>query len=391
MITPTEEQNRALRAISDWYKNGKKQYFYLAGYAGTGKTAIAKLAVEACGIDSNSSNVVYATFTGKASLVMQSNGMPATTIHQLIYRYDGEDENGNLLFKKSGVSSINSAKLVVIDEVSMVDARIANDLLAFGKKVLVLGDPAQLDPPKSSGFFISKEPDFFLSEIHRQALENPIIRYAHIVREGGNIPFGEHGSVRKISFDDCSKEEFKAASQILVGKNKTRVDINAMMLQIHGHPLWYPTIPDIKLICLRNYYDCGLLNGTIFKTSSLQTNDVPIDKRVMSQEVFYEGWGNSNRRRINMFIGEFEEAWNPRTKAQISQDKDFINEIFNQDGERIVMADFGYAITVHKSQGSQYNNVILYDDNFLVWDRESRKKWLYTAITRAIDTVTIVV
>ena len=391
MITPTEEQNRALRAISDWYKNSKKQYFYLAGYAGTGKTAIAKLAVDACGINPDGQDVVYATFTGKASLVMRSNGMPATTIHQLIYIYDGEDDEGNLLFRKAGESSIQSAKLVVIDEVSMVDTRTANDLFAFGKKILVLGDPAQLDPPKASGFFTNQEPDFFLTEIHRQALENPIIRYAHVVREGGNIPYGDHGSVRKISFEDCSKEEFRTASQILVGKNKTRIDMNAMMLQIHGHPLWYPTTPDIKLICLRNYYDYGLTNGTIFKTSSLLTNDVNIDKRVMSQEIFYDGWEKHDRRRISMFIGEFEEVWNPRSKMQIAQDKDFINETFHQDGNRIVMADFGYAITVHKSQGSQYNNVILYDDNFLVWDKEPRKKWLYTAITRAIDTVTIVV
>ena len=61
----------------------------------------------------------------------------------------------------------------------MVDEDLGRDLLSFGKPVLVLGDPAQLPPVKGGGFFTEAEPDVMLTEVHRQAADNPIIRAVH--------------------------------------------------------------------------------------------------------------------------------------------------------------------------------------------------------------------
>ena len=72
----------------------------------------------------------------------------------------------------------------MIDECSMVDAELGRDLMSFDVPVLVLGDPAQLPPIQGGGFFTEAEPDAMLTEVHRQAQDDPIVRLSMEVREG---------------------------------------------------------------------------------------------------------------------------------------------------------------------------------------------------------------
>ncbi len=195
------EQARALDEVGRWLKTrGRdRQVFRLFGYAGTGKTTLARHLAE--GVDGN---VVFAAYTGKAALVMQSRGcVNARTIHSLIYRpkeIDSEEPS----FVLNSDSEAADAKLIVIDECSMVDEELGRDLLSFGRPVLVLGDPAQLPPVKGGGYFTEAEPDVMLSEVHRQAAGDPIVRLSMIVREGGRPQIGDYGSTRVIRRDDTS-------------------------------------------------------------------------------------------------------------------------------------------------------------------------------------------
>ncbi len=121
---------------------------------------------------------------------MRSKGCAgASTIHALIYRAS-EGEDGAPTFTLNHDGPASRAGLIVIDECSMVDAELGRDLLSFGKPILVLGDPAQLPPVKGGGFFTEAEPDVMLTEIHRQAENDPIIRLSQIVRSGGEIAYG---------------------------------------------------------------------------------------------------------------------------------------------------------------------------------------------------------
>ncbi|HPE32748.1 MAG TPA: AAA family ATPase, partial [Parvularculaceae bacterium] len=172
------EQDAALKAVDQWLKMGDRQVFRLFGYAGAGKTTLARHLAEGAG-----GEVAFAAFTGKAAHVMRQKGCEgATTIHSLIYRPADEDEEGALVFAIRRDAPAASADLIIIDECSMVDEELGRDLLSFGKPVLVLGDPAQLPPVKGGGFFTEAEPDFMLTEIHRQAADNPIIRLSMEIR-----------------------------------------------------------------------------------------------------------------------------------------------------------------------------------------------------------------
>jgi exodeoxyribonuclease-5 len=196
MTTFTPHQDSALKAVADWLKakpgrNGTLPVFRLFGYAGTGKTTLAQHIAEA--VDGE---VKFAAFTGKAALVMRNKGCDnASTIHSLIYRAreSGVEQPSFELWDDAPASK---AKLIIIDECSMVDAELGRDLMSFDCPLLVLGDPAQLPPIQGGGFFTDCEPDAMLTEVHRQAQDDPIVRMSMDVREGRDLDIGRYAPIR---------------------------------------------------------------------------------------------------------------------------------------------------------------------------------------------------
>lgn len=370
------QQDNALKAVSEWLKRDDRQVFRLFGYAGTGKTTLARHFAE--GVDGS---VQFAAFTGKAAQVMRAKGASnAKTIHSLIYRPLGEEEREDLVTGKTGMaptfalnrsSDIAKAKLVIVDECSMVDEELGRDLLSFGTPVLVLGDPGQLPPISGGGFFTEAEPDFLLTEIHRQAAENPIIRLAMDVRSGAEIMYGDYGHTAKIiSKTDVDTDDVLAADQVLLGINKTRRRYNQRLRQLKGFTAQYPQSGD-KLVCLRNDPNKGLLNGSLWKvmTASKQTTKPGINLLVTPDD------GDTDRgaAKIKLLKAVFD-----------SPDEDIPWQL----KKRFDDFDYGYALTVHKAQGSQWDNVVLFDESWAF--RDMRDRWLYTAITRAAEQLTIV-
>lgn len=357
------QQDAALAAVADWLKAGSPQLFRLFGYAGTGKTTLARHIAE--GVDGT---VVFAAFTGKAALVLRNKGCEgAQTIHSLIYRSRGVDEESPT-FVLNRESTAAKAKLIIIDECSMVDEELGRDLLSFGTPVLVLGDPAQLPPVKGGGFFTEAEPDVMLTEVHRQAADNPIVRMSMIVREGGRLEVGDYGASRIIRRAEITPEIVLSADQVLVGLNKTRRLYNARMRQLMGHVANVPAVGE-KLVCLRNDKSKGLLNGGAWIVQELKTSK----KGLITMRVTPEDDTGGKPVKVsvmpNFFDGtEDEVPWELRRHTD-----EFT---------------FGYALTVHKAQGSQWDNIVMFDEAFAF--REHRARWLYTGLTRAAETITLV-
>ncbi|WP_020178578.1 ATP-dependent RecD-like DNA helicase [Methylopila sp. M107] len=357
------QQDAALAAVADWIKRPRAQIFRLFGYAGTGKTTLARHLAE--DIDGD---VVFGAYTGKAALVMRGKGcVGASTIHAMIYRPRGGDEEGpSFALNRSGAAA--EADLIVIDECSMVDEELGRDLMSFGKKVLVLGDPAQLPPVKGGGFFTDAEPDAMLTEVHRQAADDPIIRMSLDVREGRELARGQYGESRVVSRRDIATEEVTAADQVLVGTNRTRRLYNGRLRELKGLIDPMPAAGD-KLVCLRNDKTKGLFNGGTWTVQRLKGSDAT---------------------RVKMDLLPDEEG--ARRSVSVSVLKSF----FEGDVEQIPFAqrrrsdefDYGYALTVHKAQGSQWDDVMLFDESYAF--RENSARWLYTGLTRAAKKITVV-
>ena len=184
-ITPTDTQAVAIKDIVEWYGDKSRQEYYLAGYAGVGKSTIVELAKE--GIKKRHKKVKRvptAAFTGKAASVLHKKGVEnAQTIHSLIYTPRKNKDTGESEFVLSEDSEAANADLIILDECSMVGDEMARDLRSFGKKILVIGDPGQLPPVKGQGAFTNRTPDTFLTEIHRQAADSPILHLATLARQ----------------------------------------------------------------------------------------------------------------------------------------------------------------------------------------------------------------
>lgn len=363
-ISFSDEQNKALKSVLEWFRGpNPKQVFRLMGYAGTGKTTIAKTIAEEIG-----KGVLFGAFTGKAALVMRNKGCKgASTIHSLIYK-PVEDEHGLVTYVRNNESLIRDASLIIIDECSMVGKELGEDLLSFGVPVLVLGDPAQLPPVASEGFFTKDEPDVMLTEIHRQALENPIIVLSMAARNHIDLEEGTYGNSRIIKHANFNPEEMVDMDQILCGMNKTRIVANERMRDMLGFKGSFPEEGE-RLVCLKNDRKKGLLNGGLW-------NVLSIKQRYANSTAF--------------IVKPTDVKGNP---VQVYVHDNFFNgtesDLDWQKRKRYNEFTWGYTLTVHKGQGSEWDNLLLFDESDAF--RDDKYRWLYTGITRAAEKLTIII
>ena len=339
-------QQKCINSILDWYKSDK-QFYVLAGYAGSGKSTIAKE------IRRLVSPCYFAAYTGKAAHVLREKGISdASTIHGFLYKCTGKDENGDPIFTVQD-SGLFGKELLVIDEYSMIGREMLEDILSKCPKVLFIGDPMQLPPIKENEQIL--EPDFFLDEIHRQSLESSIIKWAHEIRNGNMPPIGtKEPGFMVVSKKDVDEKMIDSVDQVICGRNDTRTKINSAMRDFYGFSKKseYPVVGD-KMICRKNNHNEDLYNGMMF------TNTQPVKIKNFSYSIFVNG--------------KYYDAW-PADVLGGNVKYDYRS--------RLERFEYAYAMTCHKTQGSEFNSVLVYNES---WG-PNKINWLYTAVTRAKDT-----
>jgi len=447
-------QDRAVLSFRDWYREnairvdkmnlsnliGSTPYFYLAGFAGTGKSTILPYIIESTGLPLD--KVAFCAPTGKAAKVMTKKmneaGMSAAarTIHSYIYRpriekpevlerelaaKQGELEARMQEEKHAGPtpaladtinkikttleqlrrdldkaykrregpsfqfnpeSAIKEASLIVVDEGSMVGTEIADDLKTFNIPLLVIGDPGQLPPINDEPGFMNRDPDFFLNEIHRQAADNPIIALATMVREGKAIRPGKMGSEVDIVLaqNDNATFDLSREAQVIVGTNRKRWRITRKLRQELGYLSEGPSAGEPIIICKNSRSIPTLVNGSFVRAENtvqtLEPGEAYFDLDISDEAGVV--------RTIRVVQSIFEEGFKGDKNAiTVSPKEDWIAR---RDYEQ---ADWGHAITCHKAQGSQWGDVIVHDESGVF--REHSTNWLYTAVTRAAERLTVIV
>lgn len=350
-IALTPRQQEAFDRIGCVMHKRAGEVFVLHGLAGTGKTTVLGE------IARQNPNAVLCTLTGKAASVLsRKTGVAAATIHSTFYKMVGKSKDSagrqKLHWRTSRKDDEFSNTVVLIDECSMVDDRMAQDILRTGATIIACGDPGQLPPVRGSQFF--NDPDFTLTEIHRQAKESPIIRQAYSVREHGEYAADtEEFRVTKRGTPD----DILNADAILCWTNKTKDAANRRARDIRG--VWMPhPQPGEPVVCLKNNPDFGLFNGAIYTIA----------------RPFIEG-------DTDIFL-------NIDGKPQMVPNTVFkgIPSSLDPEDDAEGFFDFGYALTVHKSQGSEWDSVVLIDEYHR---QDQRRQWLYTGITRAAKRILV--
>lgn len=431
----TKQQEEAKDLIVKWfnYETSKdNQIFTLAGYAGTGKSfLISHIVLDVLGL--NEDSVAYITPTGKAASVLVKRGIKnASTIHRLIYIAEDSDEldaKGKPKPKFTKKKEIPPYKLIVLDEVSMVSDYIMKDLLSFDIPVLCCGDPGQLPPIMSKQHDLLQHPNYTLTDIVRQAEDNPIIQVATLARTSNYIQDGRYGDdVIVIHRDRLKDEDFNKlllkADQVICGKNDTRIKINNYMRKLLNHTSDTPEDGE-KIICCMNNYDIPLdkngeyplVNGLIGEIKDY--NDVN-DKESLCTFKFKPDFlpdftemiiGDSGGFKENDFVYDRHQKVYELDNGQITKQRSLFTKIKKENEEeykkykkevaiemnnrkrmvnsmQIGQFFYGYCISVHKSQGSEWDKIVILDESKTF--SSCKDKWLYTAITRAKKKLVII-
>lgn len=390
-----EGQQKALEiAVERFARN--EPYTVLAGPAGSGKSATLKFIISALGLDPEE-DVCYATPTGKAAQVLKKRGNPnAMTLHKLLYKAQ-QDKNGKYFFVPRDELEVFS-QLICVDEVSMVDSRIWNQLLRHHIPVLAMGDHHQLPSlfpeydPK-----VLEHPHAVLTEIMRQEKGNEIIDLATHVRFGNPISTYNcrEEQVKIISYNDLVTGHYTWADQILCATNETRSWGNILKREILGFDPNRPCEGD-SIISLKNHWDFlstneePLINGSIGKILDYEINSIYLPRYI------YEGRYNLMIADIQMDDGEIfrnvpidydclmtgKKTLNDKQEMQLRKSKKWEMDVPFE-------MNFSYFATVWKYQGDQADKILLFEEGF-PFDKETHRRYLYTGITRAVQKCVIV-
>ncbi len=376
----SHDQKLALESLLEWYEmdRSQMQYVTLGGYAGTGKTTLIAHFRQQLEKAYPGIRVSFVSFTGKAARVLAQTIEKTLalfkkdtvgTIHSLIYSPVVNEHEEIVGWKQKDAIDCD---LIIIDEASMVDGMIWEHLKQYRKPMIVVGDHGQL-PPIQGNFNLMQKTDLQLEQIHRQSKDNPIIEVSILARTHGSIPIGRYGK-HVVKYDRLQSEsqevlgelmESKRAETLLLcGFNITRKKLNAHMRSLAGFETPEPSSGD-RVICLRNNHKKKIFNGMLGTIKKIRSAD----------ELWYEAEIDMDGEDTLYSGLIFKEQFTAKESLNMTE-----NRARSKNGD---LFDFGYALTVHKAQGSQAKRVILLEERFGKMSDDDWKRWLYTGVTRA--------
>ena len=386
-------QLKAAYLADIWWHHATNQLFEISGAAGTGKTFLVRYIMDQLGI--NLKDAMFVAYTGKAATVMAANGLPAQTIHSTFYDYVKKplrDENNRIVYDERNRPILKGVfekkehlkkkvKLIVIDESPMVNESFAKDIFSFGIPVIALGDRNQLPPVFGDSVFMV-DPDVTLTEIMRQEEGNPIIYLSQkVLNEEPLIPgvYRDSYIIRKTDVQDYQLQHSK---MILTGTNHLRHVINEKFRNDYfGYgDMDFPQLGE-KVVCKKNNWDRQLGNSGIYLTNGMTGTVEYTSKESFKNDTFTmdfkPDFGNKTFRNLHVCYSRL------MTPAKYAEENSFSSKFKDQ-------FEFGYATTVHASQGSQWESVLFFNER-IMRSKEDQKRFEYTAITRAVNQIGIAI
>ena len=389
----TKRQEEGLKTAVARHRTGEK-FTTIAGYAGTGKSTLVRYIIDALNVEED--RVCHCAFTGKAAEVLKKKGNKnVATLHRLLYEHIPRPAGG--FFRKP--KPFIDYDVIVVDEVSMAPKSLMELLFKHQVYVICLGDPFQLPPiDKDEDNHLLDNPHIFLDEIMRQEEDSEIIQLTMKIRNQEPIDYYNGNEVKIIPYSDLNTGVLQWGDQILTATNAKRQAINNQMRALQGRT-GEPVDGD-KIICLRNYWDDSSLNG-----------DALINGTIGILQNSFQTWREiprfvqSDIRKFDVLVGDLVVPETNDVYQMTEMDRQMIitgekccdwrlsyklGKLRPKYGE-IVPKEFtyAYAITTHKSQGSEWPKVVVLEEKF-PFNKVEHARWLYTACTRSSEKLVLV-
>lgn len=387
--------------------NRNNEEIVLSGYAGTGKTTILENIFRYAFDSGKYSEVMILTPTNKARVVLEEkltiHKANFSTLHAFIY--GSPDETGKWIAGKNSVSKA----FIIVEEASMLNSDVKKDLLATCSSSIILfvGDGFQLEPiGKNPEIF--KNPKYELTEVKRNT--NEVLKLSMAIRKSNLalIPKKSSEFVKVASYDVCLEYYMKALKEkkdiiFLVSTNSVRLKINkACRLELFGEESnVVPLYKGEKLISIAN--SNTLSNGEIISVDKLEI--ISGVQKFYLKDYYKKTWTLDvvlcrvngsytlllpNVDKPSLYHQQISSGMDYGTLVRIVGDK---NIEYNKGGKPVLSRNvniltYSYAISTHKSQGSQFDEVIVYQNYMAAtWNKA---RWLYTAVTRTIKKVILI-
>lgn len=390
MIILNKEQEEIKNKALDWFFNKSEQVFEIAGCAGTGKSVLMYAILSELGLNEN--QYMPMAYTGQASIVMRTKGFKnAKSIHSSLYildeYIDWEDINKytntpkkKKIFRRKSRSEIpNSVILFFIDEAYMVPKDMKKNILSFGIKTIVCGDPNQLPPVSGEPGFLTGQNVHRLTQLMRQEADDPIVYLSQRAMKGLPIHSGLYGNNVLV----CTESEFQDsmigfADCICCGTNSTRDNMNKYIRKILGYSNYQLPIRGERVICRNNNWEletasgislCNGITGTIISVPEMT------DKGDIFNIDFMIDLDNSCFHNLDINLEYFLADTKKRKEM-----KDLFTNNIHYNHLRGNFIEYAYALTTHLCQGSEYNNGIYIEEPYM--PNNIMRQLNYTGITR---------
>ena len=367
-IKLSPKQTEIFEEIMHFILEGDESAYVFSGVAGSGKSVIIDKIQADLKLIGLRSHII--AFTGRAVSSLINKGAESVgTIHSLLY-FPVIDEKTKEIIGWNYVSKEEiraSYDVIIVEEGGMVSEKLFEDIMEIGVPTVFVGDKEQLPPIDDNGFNVMDAAQAHLTEIHRQAEGNPIITLSRQIREYGFFRKKHLEGIKQITRQQLTRQymEKNPTDMIICGTNATRKKMNELYRYANG---FYESFPEVgeRLMGLQNKRtssEAMIYNGGLYIVEGVG------GKTFGGRDVIVK---NEHGSLFTCVIGldEWESGSVPSRESVYSH------------------FDYGYAATCHKCQGSQFNHVTFIKED-VSWFVDQRK-FDYTAVTRAVKDLTVV-
>lgn len=393
-MTLTNDQYYGLAKLERWYQKFNHQIIEISGVVGTGVWETIQKFIDNIGFDPR--EIMYLSYDQKQVLEMASKRYHAYYINGIIYNYtrivdfdtipviNRRSTQIDFVWKKSVRKKIDPKyRLIVVFDSILINESTLNDLCTFGLPIILIRDPMLIPSPDT--FTFMRDPNIEFNEVNPELIKNPIVYFAHKILNDEKIKPGNYDKVSVVSKKQMNLYNLRSSDMTITMTENMRKEINRIyrekILKIKNSI----NIVGERMVVMDNIYGERLVNedekkikiyltkglvGTLSKCNKHAevTKYVPID---FKPDFYHESFTDlyMNRHYLN--------GVETPSRQQIPDD--------------IINLEYAYALSVYTARVSHWNKVTMTTEMNEFDDPELQKRILYTGITKARQSLTLII